>query len=152
MAYGSISGASALVPAAGELGATSTPTSAQVAAWLAQGSAKIDRALSSAGYFVPVSVVAGAYQELEALANLYAAAYILIARGMDSSNGEAENRSNVWLERFDVDLQAIAASNLIGLGVTVVTSTTAPRSRVRTLQLRRIDGYSALATGEDWTE
>ena len=101
---------------------------------------------------MPVSVVAGAYQELEALANLYAAAYILIARGMDSSNGEAENRSDVWLERFDVDLQAIAASNLIGLGVTVVTSTTAPRSRVRTLQLRRIDGYSALATGEDWTE
>ena len=152
MAYGSISGASALVPAANELGATSTPTSAQLVSWLAQGSAKIDRVLSSAGYSVPVSNAATAYQELEALANLYAAAYILIARGMDSSNGEAENRSDVWLERFDSDLKALVGSDLTRLGVTVVTSTTAPRSRVRTLQLRRIDGYSALATGEDWTE
>ena len=151
MSYGSLSGVSALVPVAGTLGATSTPTSAQVTEWLAQGSARIDRALSSAGYSIPVASTATVHAELTALANLYAAAHVLIARGLDSANGEAENRSDAYIERFTSELSALASSDLSALGVSAAPTTgvNAGRRRIRTLQLRRIDGYADLDTGED---
>ena len=151
MSYGSLSGVSALVPVAAPLSATSTPTSAQVTEWLAQGSARIDRALSSAGYSIPVGSTATVHAELTALANLYAAAYVLIARGLDSANGEAENRSDAYIERFTSELSALASSDLSALGVSAATTTgvNAGRRRIRTLQLRRIDGYADLDTGED---
>ncbi len=152
MSYGSVSGVSALVPAAGTLGTSSTPTSAQVTEWLAQGSARIDRALSSAGYSIPVASTATVHAELTALANLYGAAHVLTARGLDSANGEAENRADVWLGRFDETLKALAASDLSALGVSSAATPTgvnAGRRRVRTLQLRRIDGFADLDTGED---
>ena len=151
MSYGSVSGVSALVPAAGTLGTSSTPTSAQTQEWLAQGSARIDRALSSAGYSVPVDSDATVYAELTALANLYGAAHVLTARGLDSANGEAENRADVWLQRFNDTLKELAASDLSALGVSAATTTgvNAGRRRVRTLQLRRIDGFADLDTGED---
>jgi len=151
MAYGSVAGVSALVSVAGTLGTTSTPTSAQVTEWLAQGSARIDRALSSAGYSIPVVSTATVHAELTALANLYAAAHVLIARGLDSANGEAENRSDAYIERFTSELSALASSDLSALGVSAATTTgvNAGRRRIRTLQLRRIDGYADLDTDED---
>lgn len=152
MAYGSVSGVSALVPVVGTFGTSSIPTSAQVTEWLAQASAKIDRALSSAGYSIPVASTATAYAELTALANLYGAAYVLSSRGLDSANGEAENRSDVWLQRFNDELNGLIASDLSLLGVSssgTSTGANAGRRRVRTLQLRRLDGYTDLGTGED---
>lgn len=151
MSYGSLSGVSALVPVAAPLSATSTPTSAQVTEWLVQGSARIDRALSSAGYSIPVASTATVHAELTALANLYAAAHVLIARGLDSANGEAENRSDAYIERFTSELSALASSDLSALGVSAATTTgvNAGRRRIRTLQLRRIDGYADLDTDED---
>ena len=151
MSYGSLSGVSALVPVAAPLSATSTPTSAQVTEWLAQGSARIDRALSSAGYSIPVGSTATVHAELTALANLYAAAHVLIARGLDSANGEAENRSDAYIERFTSELSALASSDLSALGASAASTTgvNAGRRRIRTLQLRRIDGYADLDTGED---
>ena len=151
MAYGSVSGVSALIPVVGTLGTSSTPTSAQVTEWLAQGSARIDRALSSAGYSVPVATSAAVFAELTALANLYGAAHVLSARGLDSANGEVENRSDAWLERFNAELTSLAASDLSALGVpsAPTTGVNAGRRRVRTLQLRRVDGYADLDTGED---
>ena len=154
MSYGSLSGVSALVPVAAPLSATSTPTSAQVTEWLVQGSARIDRALSSAGYSIPVASTATVHAELTALANLYAAAHVLIARGLDSANGEAENRSDAYIERFTSELSALASSDLSALGVSAAPTTgvNAGRRRIRTLQLRRIDGYADLDTGEDVLE
>jgi len=151
MSYGSLSGVSALVPVAAPLSATSTPTSAQVTEWLAQGSARIDRALSSAGYSIPVDSTATVHAELTALANLYAAAHVLIARGLDSANGEAENRSDAYIERFTSELTALASSDLSALGASAASTTgvNAGRRRIRTLQLRRIDGYADLDTDED---
>ena len=151
MSYGSLSGVSALVPVAAPLSATSTPTSAQVTEWLVQGSARIDRALSSAGYSIPVASTATVHAELTALANLYAAAHVLIARGLDSANGEAENRSDAYIERFTSELSALASSDLSALGASAASTTgvNAGRRRIRTLQLRRIDGYADLDTGED---
>lgn len=151
MSYGSLSGVSALVPVAAPLSTTSTPTSAQVTEWLAQGSARIDRALSSAGYSIPVASTATVHAELTALANLYAAAHVLIARGLDSANGETENRSDAYIERFTSELSALASSDLSALGVSAAPTTgvNAGRRRIRTLQLRRIDGYADLDTEED---
>ena len=151
MSYGSLSGVSALVPVAAPLSTTSTPTSAQVTEWLVQGRARIDRALSSAGYSIPVASTATVHAELTALANLYAAAHVLIARGLDSANGEAENRSDAYIERFTSELSALASSDLSALGVSAATTTgvNAGRRRIRTLQLRRIDGYADLDTDED---
>ena len=146
--YGTISGVSALVPAAGALTSTSTPADAQVLEWLKQASARIDRTLASSGYSTPVASTATAYAELSALANLYGAAYVLIARGLDSANGEAENRSDVWLERFNEELKELSTSDLSSLGVTQITPTQPARRRLRTLQWRRVDGYAELGTGE----
>lgn len=151
MSYGSVSGVSALVPVAGTLGSSSTPTSAQVTEWLTQASARIDRALASAGYSIPVASTATAYAELTALANLYGAAFVLMARGLDSATGEAENRSDSLMRQFSDGLTSIAGSDLSALGVSAsaTTGVNAGRRRVRTLQLRRVDGYADLDTGED---
>jgi len=151
MSYGSVSGVSALVPVAGTLGSSSTPTSAQVTEWLTQASARIDRALATAGYSIPVASTATAYAELTALANLYGAAFVLMARGLDSATGEAENRSDALMRQFSDGLTSIAGSDLSALGVSAsaTTGVNAGRRRVRTLQLRRVDGYADLDTGED---
>ena len=82
MAYGTAAGVSALVPAVGTLSTISLPTLAQVDAWLEQGAATIDRALAGAGFGTPVAALAGVYPELAALNELYAAAYVVMARGL----------------------------------------------------------------------
>ena len=141
MAYGSTAGVSALLPAIGTLGVASTPTSAQVTEWLAQGASTIDRALAGAGYTVPVLATATCYGELTALNNLYAAAYAMMARGLDTVQGTDENRSQVWLEMFRSDLAALAASTLAD--VPAATTPAAAGRRIRFTQLKRVDGYSA---------
>lgn len=147
MAYGSETGVEALVPAAGLIDGSSIPTTTQLAAWLDEGSARIDRVLSSAGYSVPVSSAADVYEELRALNNLYAGAYVLRARGLDRMQGTEENRSDVWLAEFRAVLMDLAASNLVAGGATLVTTVTTGRRRIRGVQTRRIDGYSATSEG-----
>ena len=146
MAYGSTAGVSALLPVIGTLGATSTPTSTQVSTWLTEASAIIDRHVTGAGFAVPVASSATIYSELGALANLYAAAQAVMARSVDNLSGESEDRATMWLERFYAQLKEIAGSDLSMLGATVLpTPATAGsgRRRIRTLQMRRVDGYSA---------
>ena len=142
--YGSTAGVQALLPAAGWYGNGTTPTSEQLTAWLNQGAAQIDRVLAAGGYTVPVDSSATVYAELTALNNLYAAAYVLLSQGLDTATGGEEQRSAVWLERFNAQLTALAASDLTGVGATIATATTtAPRRRARFVQLKRVDGYSA---------
>jgi len=143
MAYGSETGVEALVPAAGLIDGSSVPTTTQLSAWLDEGAARIDRVLSSAGYSVPVSSGAGVYAELRALNNLYAGAYVLRARGLDRMQGTEENRSDVWLAEFASVLTSLANSNLVAAGASLVTTVTTGRRRIRSVQTRRIDGYSA---------
>jgi hypothetical protein len=145
MAYGSTAGVQALLPVVGTLGVASVPTLAQVTTWLAEGDAIINRSLASAGYAVPVASGAIVYAELTALNNLYAAAYVVQSRGLDTVQGTDENRSDAWLERFNTQLAALVASDLTGVGATVATATAvAPRRRARFVQLKRVDGYSAI--------
>jgi hypothetical protein len=145
--YGSAEGARALVPSVTALGEATTPTLGQVNQWLAQGYSVINRYLAAAGYTIPVVSSAAVYAELSGLNNLYAAAHILRALGIDLTSGDREERSAEWLEDFHTRLKELVAGDLTGVGVTQVTKTTTRRRRIRTLQLRRIDGYSGTHEG-----
>lgn len=142
MAYGSETGVEALVPAVGAITGATVPNSTQVGLWIDEGAAQIDRVLGSAGYSVPVSASADCYEELRALNNLYAAAYVLRARGLDTMQGTDQNKTSMWLAEFRRQLAELAASNLVAGGASLATTTSAARRRVRSLQMRRIDGYS----------
>lgn len=149
--YGSTAGVQALVPSVGTLGVGSTPTATQATAWLAEGYAKINRTLANAGYSTPVAADAAVYAELTALENLYAGAYVLRARAIDTASGDAEERSEVWLKDFNDSLADLAASNLAVMGVSLLPSTTTPRRRgIRTVQMRKVDGYSRGRTDETY--
>ena len=146
MSYGSTTGVSALLPVIGTLSGSSTPTSSQVTTWLTEASAIIDRHVTGAGFTAPVSASATLYSELGALANLYAAAQAVMARSVDNLSGESEDRATMWLERFYAQLKEIASSDLSLLGATAIanpSSAGSGRRRIRTLQMRRVDGYSA---------
>ncbi len=146
MAYGTTAGVEGRLPAMGPLSALSLPTEAQVTAWLTQGAAIINRTLSGAGYSTPVAVSAAVYAELTALNELYAAAWAIRARGLDSVQGENEDRSAVWLAEFNTQLTALVTFDLSRLGVEVLPSA-APnlaRRRLRFTPLKRVDGYSAV--------
>jgi hypothetical protein len=99
--------------------------------------------LASAGWAVPVGSGAALYAELTGLNNLYAAAYALQSRGLDTVTGEGESRSDTWLQRFEAQLSDLCSSDLSGVGASKTTTAgTSPRLRSR--QLRRVDGYSAV--------
>ncbi len=152
MAYGNVWGVNALVPVVGTIGSDTVPTATQVASWLLEATAIINRNVSSAGYTTPIVSTASIYPELSALANLYGAAMALQARGLDAVQGEAENRSETMLTRFYTQLGELAKADLSSMGVTPVTPTTSTRRRLRTTQVRRVDGYSENALGDEWDQ
>ena len=81
--------------------------------------------------------------------NLYAAAYALRAKGLNVVDGSDEDYSATMLKEFYTRLKELAAMDLTLLGLTLrPTTTTLKRRRLRTTQLRRVDGYSNWATGE----
>jgi hypothetical protein len=147
--YGNTAGVTALVPEIGPLSTGSTPSDDQVYGWQLEAYAKINRAIANAGYSLPIDSGAAVYAELGGLENLYVAAYALRARGIDTTSGEGEDRSEVWLADFYRQLKDLAASNLTLLGVSLVATTTPTRRRrIRTLQMRKVDGYSRGRTDE----
>lgn len=145
--YGSTAGVDALLPGVG-LGVSSTPNTTDVTGWLEQGYSIINRKLSAAGYTIPVSSSAAVYDELTALNNLYASAQVLRARGLDAVTGSEESRSERWLREFRESIDALAESDLTAVGVTMVTTTGQRRRGVRTVQIRRIDGFSGVYEGD----
>lgn len=149
--YGDADGVRAIVPAAApaDFDYSTTPTSDQVTRWLAQGYSEINRYLSSAGYAVPALAAGAVYDSLTALNDLYAAAYVLRAVGLNVVTGSDEDSSDTMLKEFYSRLKELAAMDLTLLGLSLRPSTTAlKRRRFRTQQLRRVDGYSEWATGE----
>jgi len=144
--YGSVAGVEALIPAVAGSGfdGSSTPTSTEIDTWLDEGYSLINAALSGAGYSIPVSASADAYELLTALENLYGAAYALRAYGMETHHDEQENTSEVYLKDFRTRLKDLVAMDLTGMGVTLrpASSSRTRIRRLRSLQTRRIDGYS----------
>lgn len=143
--YGSISGISALAPALGEINEASTPNTVQAEDWLTEGYVYINNALSGAGYVVPVARTVACFPALRALNNLYATAYALRARGMDATDGKGESRSENYLKDFFARLKALAEQDLTAQGLTMRSSGQIQRRGIRSMQLRRVDGYSAEA-------
>lgn len=145
--YGSAAGVQAIIPAVGTVSTTTTPTTAQQTVWLAEGYSEINRYLAAAGYGVPATADAAIYATLTALNDLYAAAYTLRARGMDVIQGREENRSETMLKDFFSRLKTLAGQDLTALGLSFRTGATLRRRRVRTMQIRRVDGYSGAYEG-----
>lgn len=143
--YGSISGINALAPALGEIDEASTPNTTQAEDWLNEGYVYINNALAGAGYVVPVGRNVAAFPALRALNNLYATAYALRARGMDATDGKGESRSESYLKDFFNRLKALAEQDLTAQGLTMRGSGQIQRRGLRSMQLRRVDGYSAEA-------
>lgn len=141
--YGSETGVEALLPVVGDIDGSSTPNTTQLTIWLAQGYAVINRHLAGAGYSIPVVSGAAVYDELVALNNQYGVINVIRARGLDSVSGESESVADQMWEDFQKQIHELAMTDLTQLGVSLVaTSGTAARRRIRSMQLRRIDGYS----------
>ena len=144
--YGSISGINALAPALGDINEASTPNTTQAEDWLNEGYVYINNALSAQGYVVPVARTVACFPALRSLNNLYATAYALRARGMDAADGKGESRSENYLKDFFNRLKALAEQDLTAQGLTMRASGQIARRGIRSMQLRRVDGYSAEAT------
>jgi len=144
--YGSVTGVEALNPVVGTLTNSTVPTVSQVTEWLEEGYSIINRTLSSKGYAIPVSTDADVYNELRALNNLYASVNLYTARSLDVITGTDEEKSTELFERFNTQLIALCESDLTDVGVPLKPVDTSTRSRrgIRSLQLRRWDGYAKL--------
>lgn len=148
MSYGSQEGVLAIVPAVGLIDESTTPNSGQVGEWLDEGYALINQALANAGYTIPAPKSAALFPSLRALNNLYGAAYALRARGLDVVEGREESRSETYLADFRQRLTELTGQDLTAMGLTLRTTTTAPKRRhVRSLQMRRADGFSGAYGG-----
>lgn len=142
MAYGTTEGVAARVPSL-RLGQAAAPDDYQVTLWLGEGAAWIDRTLAASGYVTPVTADGAPvlHTELTAIAEQYAAAQALRARGLDSLTGASEERSAALMREVTARLAQIAGADLSAMGVRLVTVAGANR-RLRSVQMRRIDGYS----------
>lgn len=136
--YGTVNGVESYVPTIGNIGAATVPTSAQVIAWLEDGSAIIDRTLATAGYATPVTSSSANYNELVGLANLYAAARTLQSRALETITSDVPARWQAMLDEFYARLTAIAGSTLTGIASSDAGAGATPR-RVRTFQVIRVD-------------
>ena len=144
--YGSVEGVNSLVPGVGIIDAVSVPSYDEVEGWLTEATVMIDGALAGAGYNITVDDSAFIYPALSAMTQLYAAATLLQAQGIDVNSGMEEARSEKMFDRFYKWLSLLGGGNLEALGVTV--SLVPPRRRrFRSTQIRRIDGYSAVYEG-----
>ena len=151
--YGTVAGASAMIPTVGALSGSSIPTSAQVVTWLQAASAEIDRALAQAGYTPPVSASATAYPMFSDLANLWAAARALQALGMDNTSGLTETRSQAMMTEFWGRLKIVSGLDLSGWGLVVSTTGTAQAvKRLRSIQISRVDRQNWSGGGSEYVE
>jgi hypothetical protein len=62
---------------------------------------------------------------------------------MDAADGKGESKSDVYLKDFFSRLQALANQDLTAQGLTMRASGQVTRRGIRSMQLRRVDGYSA---------
>jgi hypothetical protein len=135
------------------------PTSTQVATFLSDGYAALNLRLSLAGYSMPATS-GTAYDVLARLNNLYAAACAEEAVNLSTAGMAEESRSQRLWGRYDAELGALLAGDLTLAGLTMA-STAKPRRGIRSLAMRKRDGYAehfdndnteyGSASDDDWT-
>ncbi len=125
---------------------TTTPTSTQVATFLAQGAAMLDAAFAKAGYTTPVAAGAACYSIIVRLNDLYAAACAEQAVNISTAGPGEETRSEKLWKQYKAELADFLAGDLTLVGLSLAaTATTAPRKRVRSLPMRHYDGFAVNA-------
>jgi hypothetical protein len=121
--------------------ATTNPSSTQVEGFLSDGYAHINMMLAKAGYAVPVASSAACYGVLVTLNNLYAAAQAEEAVNVSSAGLDGEARSAVLWQRYHDGLAELLTGDLTLAGLSK-QATTQPRPYVRSVGLRRRDGFA----------
>jgi hypothetical protein len=125
--------------------ASTTPSSTQVATFLAQGASMIDTTLQRAGYAVPVLASATCYLAVVRLNDLFAAACAEQAVNIsDAMPGQTTRSDKLW-KAYEQELTYLLDGDLTTVGVPLSTTAAAPQRRVRSLPLRHYDGYAANA-------
>ena len=120
---------------------STVPTVSAVGSWLEQGYAALNVALAKAGCAVPISTGAACYDLLVRLNNLYAAACAEQSVNISTAGPGEETRSEKLWRQYKDELGALLTGDLSLAGLTPAT-TASPRRRVRSLELRRRDGYA----------
>lgn len=119
-----------------------TPTSAQVVVFLAQGASLIDVALAKAGYSTPVLNTAACYQAVVRLNDLYAAACAEQAVNISDAMPGQETRSDKLWKAYRDELADFLSGDGKAAGLTPSASATPGGRRIRSLPLRHFDGYA----------
>lgn len=148
--YGSAAGVTGRAAALNEFTESTTPTQAQVEAWLTEASAMIDGAIAGRGYSLPVADGAVALDIFAGLAETYAAAQALRSRGMGAMSGAGQqSQTSELMADWRRGLEDLRKADLSALGVSVDSTTPKRRNRRRRSgQLRRVDGYADLDSSE----
>jgi|GEM_PF-5297053 len=140
--YGSEDGVEAInAHVVGGYTASTTPTSTQIATYLADGYAYLNMRLAQAGYNAPASSGTTAYDVLARLNNLYAAACAEEAVNLSTAGLAEESRSQRLWRRFNEELTSFLAGDLTLIGLSTAEGAPA-RRQLRSLVPRRRDGYA----------
>ena len=141
--YGSESGVEAINAhlTTGYTGA-SVPNALALVGWLEQGYSYLNLVLAKAGYTTPVASTVACYPLLTRLNNLYAAACAEQATNISTAGPGEQTRSEKLWAQFKDELGLFLDGDLTLAGLSRLA--TAPvRRRVRSLELRRRDGYAS---------
>lgn len=125
-------------------GSASVPTALAVQQFLEQGYAYLNVVLAQRGYVTPVASTVACYPLLQRLNNLYAAAATEQATNISTAGPGEQTRSEKLWAQFKDELGLFTAGDLTAAGLTLAPVTTTARTRVRSLELRRRDGYAAV--------
>jgi len=124
-------------------GTASAPTALAVRQFLEQGYAYLNTVLAKLGYATPIASAVACYPLLQRLNNLYAAAATEQATNISTAGPGEQTRSEKLWAQFKDELGLFTEGDLTLAGLTR-TATTPARRRVRSLELRRRDGYAAV--------
>lgn len=120
---------------------TSTPSSDQIADFLADGYDYINARLAKAGYQTPVDSSASCYGVLRRLNNLFAAAAAEEATNVSTAVEAQQSRSERLWRRFQYEFDDFLRGDLTLAGL-VPAPAALPSRHVRAMSLYKRDGYS----------
>lgn len=97
--------------------ANTLPTSTDITTWLAQGYARVNRALAGQGYTTPVTSSAACYEEVVQCEILYAAAMGHTVKNVQRASADQWTKGEVYMDRHRKALADLLASDLSRAGL-----------------------------------